>query len=175
MGWMLEESWIDSRRSKRTSSCILVKRPDWRWGPPILLLNGCHLLFLQGYSGLGMKLTNHPHIVPRSIISYVLPPVPCMLSWRAVYLETNKCTQNFGRKDTLGRPRLRRKFNINSVDWTIWSSGMFLRSALFWVFTQRKLTVFLPAFRHNISVQSSRVHEDGTDSLSRNVGTILPV
>jgi hypothetical protein len=40
-----------------------------------------------------------------------------MLSWRAVYLETNKCTQNCGREDTLGRPRLIR----NSEDWMLGS------------------------------------------------------
>jgi hypothetical protein len=68
-----------------------------------------------------MKLSNHPHIVPKSIISDAVPPVPCMLSRRAVYLETNKCTQNFGRKDPLGRSRLIRKFNINSVDWMVGS------------------------------------------------------
>jgi hypothetical protein len=58
-----------------------------------------------------MKLTNHSHVVQRSIISDAVSPVPCMLTWRAVYLETNKCTQIFGRKDTLGRPGLIRKFN----------------------------------------------------------------
>jgi len=55
-----------------------------QWVPPSLPTGG-------KVAG-GKKLTNHPHIMPRSIISDAVPPVSCMLSWRAVYLETNECT-----------------------------------------------------------------------------------
>ena len=36
--------------------------------------------------------------------------------------QINKCTQNFGRKNILGRPRLRRNFNSNSKDWNFLKS-----------------------------------------------------
>jgi hypothetical protein len=45
------------------------------WGPPSLLSNGYQELFPWGWSGRGVKLTTHFHLVPRSRIRGAIPPL----------------------------------------------------------------------------------------------------
>jgi hypothetical protein len=42
------------------------RRPDRLWGPPKPLSNGYRWLFPRGWSGRGVKLTTHLHLVARS-------------------------------------------------------------------------------------------------------------
>jgi hypothetical protein len=56
-----------SGRGKRFFST--PQHTDRLWGPPKLLSNGYLGRFPQRWSGLGMKLTTHLHLVPRSIMT----------------------------------------------------------------------------------------------------------
>jgi len=80
---------------KKSRLALGASHPPTQWVPPSLP---------TGVKRPGREPDHHPHIVPRSIIIDAVSPIPCLLSWRAVYLEANKCTHNFCRKDTLGRP-----------------------------------------------------------------------
>jgi hypothetical protein len=50
--------------------------PDRLWGPPSLLSDGYPGLFPRGLSGLGVKLTNHFQLVPRSRKRGPIHPLP---------------------------------------------------------------------------------------------------
>jgi hypothetical protein len=50
--------------------------PDRIWGVPSLLSNGYQGLFPWGQSGRGVKLTTHFHLVPRSRMHRIIPPLP---------------------------------------------------------------------------------------------------
>jgi hypothetical protein len=58
------------------------QRPDRFWGSPSLLSNGYRGLFSRGYSGRGVKLTTHLHLVPRSRM-VAIHPLPHMSPWRS--------------------------------------------------------------------------------------------
>jgi hypothetical protein len=57
-------------------------RPDRSWGPPSLLYNGYRGPFPGVKRGLGVTLTTHPHLVPRSrmIRSYTSSPPWCCMA-----------------------------------------------------------------------------------------------
>jgi len=54
---------------------------DQMWGTPSLLSCEYWGLFPWGYSGWGMKLINHFHLVPRLRICEALSPLPFTSSW----------------------------------------------------------------------------------------------
>jgi hypothetical protein len=62
-----------------------LPRPDQLWGPPSLLSNG-H----WGWSDLGVKLTTHLHLVPRSRMRGAIHPVPqyTFMAWYSVKKST---------------------------------------------------------------------------------------
>jgi hypothetical protein len=68
-------------------------RPDRFWGPQSLLSNGYRGLFPRVYSGRGVKVTTHLHLVPRSRKRGSIHPLPHTPSWRSVYLVKHR--QNF--------------------------------------------------------------------------------
>jgi len=75
-------SWVDSRRGTKFLS-YSPKRPNRLRGPTILLFNVHQVLFPRGWSGQGVELTLHLHIVQRFKIDEALPPLPSMPSWHA--------------------------------------------------------------------------------------------
>jgi len=54
-----------------------TSRPDLLWGPISLLSNS-----YRGWSGRGVNLTTHLHLVPRSRMHGAIPPLPNTSSWR---------------------------------------------------------------------------------------------
>jgi len=54
---------------------------------PSLLSNGYQGLFPWGYSGWGLKLTTHLHLVPRSRILAAIPQLPDTSLWRGAELK----------------------------------------------------------------------------------------
>jgi hypothetical protein len=61
MGWMAGITYL---AKVRIFSSPL--HPDWYWGPSSLLSNGYLGIFFPGAKQLGVKLTTHFHLVPRS-------------------------------------------------------------------------------------------------------------
>jgi hypothetical protein len=49
---------------------------DRLWGPPSFLSSGYQRLFRRGYSGRGVKLTTHLHLVPRLRMRRAIHPHP---------------------------------------------------------------------------------------------------
>jgi hypothetical protein len=80
-GWMVEIS-SPGRGWEFFSS---PPRPDWLWSPPSLLYNG-YYQGLWGWSGRGVKLTTHLHLVPRSRMRGAIPPLPqyAFMAWCSV-------------------------------------------------------------------------------------------
>jgi len=57
-------------------------RPDRLWDPPTLLSSGYQWLFPWGYSGRGVKLITHLHLVSKSRMHGAIPLLPQTPSWR---------------------------------------------------------------------------------------------
>jgi hypothetical protein len=81
----LDDWWFNSGRIWEFFSSPL--HPDKLWGPPSLLSNGYHGFFPCGKSGLGMKLTTHLHLVPRSRMHGAIPPLPNTPPWHGAQLK----------------------------------------------------------------------------------------
>jgi hypothetical protein len=62
-----------------TSPCY----PERLWGPLSLISNGYRGLFPRGWTGRGVKLTTHLHLVPRSRKCGPIHPLPHTPSWRS--------------------------------------------------------------------------------------------
>jgi hypothetical protein len=56
----------------------IMKSPERLWGPPSFLLNGYRGLLLWGWSGWGINLTAHCHLVPTPGMHKAIPPLPHM-------------------------------------------------------------------------------------------------
>jgi hypothetical protein len=79
------KAWLRARRpgfsSRWGQSCNFFSspsRPDRLWGPPGLLFSGYRRLFPR------VKLTTHPHLVPRLRMCGAMPPLPntsSLLAW----------------------------------------------------------------------------------------------
>jgi hypothetical protein len=63
MSYKLDSQVLIPGRGKRFF--CTPEHPDQLWGPHSLLYNEYQQLFPQGYSGRGMKLTTHLHLVVR--------------------------------------------------------------------------------------------------------------
>ena len=73
-GPVLESQW-----GKRFSFLNIL--PDWPWNPPSLLYNGCRGSS-PGWSGHGIALTTHLHLVLRFSLSGAIPILlPLCQSW----------------------------------------------------------------------------------------------
>ena len=68
---------IPGKGKRFTSS---PKHPDRLWGPATILVKRYQGLFLRGQSGRWVKLTIHPHLVPRVRMCGTMLP-PHTLSW----------------------------------------------------------------------------------------------
>jgi hypothetical protein len=66
----------------------LQPHPDQHWGPPSLLPNKYQELLVQEYSGWGMKLTTHLHLVPKLRMYGATLPPPNTSSWHGTELST---------------------------------------------------------------------------------------
>jgi hypothetical protein len=56
-----------------------LRRPERLWSPNSILYNGYWRLFPRGKSGLGVKLTMHPHLMPRSRMGTLYIYFPILL------------------------------------------------------------------------------------------------
>jgi hypothetical protein len=65
-------------------------RPGRLWGPPSLLSNGYQELFPWGYSGRGVKMITHLHLVPKSRMRGAINPLPqyAFMAWCLVKKRT---------------------------------------------------------------------------------------
>jgi hypothetical protein len=85
MVWVITSYRLDVRdsihgRGKRFFSTL--QRPGRLWGPPNHLTNGRWRLFPLGQSGLGVMLTTHLHLMPRSrIVELYLLLHGVVLNW----------------------------------------------------------------------------------------------
>ena len=100
---------------------------------------------------------------------FVLPFTCCGIVF--VYLKMTSIHVN----RTTKHPADGKKRNTTTVAWFQATNAVWMRFALVWNFTQRRVVV-LPTFRGNLSVLSwSLALGNGTDGLPRNFGTILPL
>ena len=76
--WRLATGWT-IRGSNPGGGEIFRTYPDRAWGSPSLLYNG-YRVFPGGNSGQGVTLTTHPHLMPKSRKSRVIPLHPLWAS-----------------------------------------------------------------------------------------------
>jgi hypothetical protein len=81
----LRAGWLEVRVPVGSAN-LSPQRPDRLWGTPSLLSNGSQGLFRWGGSGRGVKLIPHLHLVPRSRMCGVIPPLHqyAFMTWCSV-------------------------------------------------------------------------------------------